>query len=168
MNLNEIAKKVHDNAVAHGWWEPEFEAGDILLVSNILIMYGYPELARRVVESMEETRTFGDIMSLVHAELSEALEEHRDHHKPNEIYYSCNDGGCHCEKQEPSWKCDDSNDGAEYRVNGKPEGIPIEIADAIIRLLDYCGKEKIDIEQAVRIKMLYNEGRPYKHGGKKI
>ena len=25
MSLNELAKEIHENAVAHGWWECEFE-----------------------------------------------------------------------------------------------------------------------------------------------
>lgn len=50
---------------------------------------------------------------------------------------------------------------------GKPEGIPIELADVIIRILDYCGYAGIDIEAAIRQKHEYNKSRPYRHGGKK-
>ena len=49
-------------------------------------------------------------------------------------------------------------------VRGKPEGVPAELADTIIRILDFCGKHKIDIEAAVHEKMAYNESRPHKHG----
>jgi NTP pyrophosphatase (non-canonical NTP hydrolase) len=41
-----------------------------------------------------------------------------------------------------------------------------ELADAIIRILDFAGGESLDIEGALRAKMAYNEGRPYRHGGK--
>ena|SRR3990167_5266942 len=51
-----------------------------------------------------------------------------------------------------------------YYINGKPEGIPIELADCIIRILDTCHANGIDIAEAIDIKMKYNEGRPYKHG----
>lgn len=54
-----------------------------------------------------------------------------------------------------------------YCPANKPEGIPIELADCIIRILDYCGKEGIDIEEAIKIKHEYNLTRPYRHGGKK-
>ena len=36
-----------------------------------------------------------------------------------------------------------------YQEAGKPEGVPIELADAIIRILDYCGYARIDIDAAV-------------------
>jgi hypothetical protein len=45
-----------------------------------------------------------------------------------------------------------------------------ELSEALeeYRILDYCGKKGIDIEEAIRIKHKYNKTRPYKHGGKRI
>lgn len=48
----------------------------------------------------------------------------------------------------------------------KPEGIPVEIADALIRLLEWCGSNGIDVEAVLRVKMDYNKSRPFRHGGK--
>ena len=39
-----------------------------------------------------------------------------------------------------------------------------EIADSIIRLLDYCGNHGIDIDAHINLKLAYNQSRPYKHG----
>ena len=115
----------------------------------------------------EEERSFGDIIALCHSELSEALEEYREGRSG--VWYACEapisvgtpvicqEIGC---IYAPGAKC-------QYRSK-KPEGIAIELADCIIRILDYCGKEGIDIEEAIRIKHEYNKTRPYRHGGKKL
>lgn len=89
---------------------------------------------------LEETRTFGDLIALMHSELSEALEEFRAGHGFNEIYW----------------------------LEDKPEGIPIELADCLIRILQFCGTYEVDIDRAYDIKIAYNQTRPHRHGGKKI
>ena len=86
-------------------------------------------------------RSFGEIIALIHSELSEALEEYRSGYLETAIYYNDN-------------KPD------------KPEGIPVELADVIIRIFDYCEHAGIDIEHAIRLKHEYNKTRPYRHGGK--
>ena len=91
----------------------------------------------------DEDRSFGDVIALIHSELSEALEEYRNKKGFNEIYYNDNN-------------------------SEKPLGIPIELADVVIRVFDVCGKYDIDLEKAIRIKMEYNSKRPFKHGGKII
>lgn len=110
----------------------------------------------------EEDRHFGSLIALMHSELSEALEEYRNGHEPTETYYSCANRAC---------QTNDNGKCADWMIPcdlGKPEGIPAELADCIIRILDYCGKEGIDIDEAIRIKHEYNKTRPYRHGGKKI
>lgn len=87
-------------------------------------------------------REFGELIMLCVCELSEAVEEFRDHRGVNEIYYRESDG--------------------------KPEGIPMELADTIIRILDLCGHYGINIEEVIKVKVEFNKSRPYKHGGKKI
>ena len=48
----------------------------------------------------------------------------------------------------------------------KPEGELTELADAVIRILDYCGARGWDLERAMKLKHEYNKSRPYRHGGK--
>lgn len=87
----------------------------------------------------ENDRNFGDIISLMHSELSEAFEEYRSNRGMNEIYV----------------------------INDKPEGIPTELADLLIRVFDFCGRHKIDLEKALMIKMAYNKKRAFRHGNKR-
>ena len=42
-----------------------------------------------------------------------------------------------------------------------------ELADCCIRIFDYCGRKKIDLEQALLDKIEKNKNRPYRHGNKK-
>ena len=89
----------------------------------------------------ESSRTFGDIISLCHSELSEALEEHRNGHDAGYIY---------------------------YREDGKPEGIAVEMVDTMIRILDWFASEDIDIDYVMRLKLEFNKTREYRHGGKSL
>jgi NTP pyrophosphatase (non-canonical NTP hydrolase) len=49
---------------------------------------------------------------------------------------------------------------------GDTENFSEELADACIRIFDFCGAKGIDIETAISKKMEYNRSRTYKHGGK--
>jgi NTP pyrophosphatase (non-canonical NTP hydrolase) len=89
----------------------------------------------------EEDRSFGEQIALMHSELSEALEDFRNGRDMKEVYF---------EKET------------------KPCGIPVELADVVIRIFDTCGRYGIDLQEAITIKMEYNKSRPYKHGGKII
>ena len=50
----------------------------------------------------------------------------------------------------------------------KPEGEAIELADAVIRIFDYCAYRGIDLEEAIALKHNYNKSRSKRHGGKKL
>jgi len=83
---------------------------------------------------------FPEFISNCHGELSEAFEE---------------------------FKNNEAIDNA-YEINGKPEGVPIELADVLIRVFDYCAYMEIDIEKAIQDKMKFNKTRSYRHGGKRV
>lgn len=53
-----------------------------------------------------------------------------------------------------------------YLENGKPEGVAVELADAIIRIMDVCEALGLDLEAAIEAKLNYNATRPHRHGGR--
>ena len=75
---------------------------------------------------------------------------------------------CHSELSE-ALECIRTGD-TEPRVteSGKPEGLPSELADVVIRVLDLAGWLQIDLGDAIRAKHAYNATRPYRHGGKAL
>ena len=87
-------------------------------------------------------RNIGEILALIHSEVSEALEVYR-------------------------LKGKDSLKEKWFDEKGKPEGFSVELADVIIRIADLCGEFGLDLENALTTKLSYNKSRPYRHGNKK-
>ncbi len=54
-----------------------------------------------------------------------------------------------------------------FDENNKPDGEAVELADAVIRIMDYFGYRNWDLETVIKTKMAYNYKRPYRHGNKK-
>lgn len=98
----------------------------------------------------EQERELPEVLMLIVSELSEALEEARA-------------------GRPMVWRSVPGNIPFDENVlyaNMKPEGIAVEVIDALIRILDWCGKEGLDVEALVAEKHEYNKTRPYKHGKK--
>lgn len=93
-----------------------------------------------------------EVMALVHEEVSEVIREIRKGFATDDLYFECKHG---------------TGLSHQYLPGSKPGGIPAELADIILRVLDACGAWNVDIEKAMALKMEYNMNRPYRHGGMK-
>lgn len=87
------------------------------------------------------TEQVGAWIALMHSELSEALEELRKGPDFLPMYQG---------------------------ENGKPEGLVVELADCVIRIMDVCGALRLDLGEAVEAKVAYNSTRSNRHGGKAL
>lgn len=98
-----------------------------------------------------------------HSEISEAWEEYRKGRGIREVYY--NYDLCNC-----GVSLDHVSTLALHSPGcpaTKPEGIPIELADLVIRVMHTCGFYGMDLEGMIKLKMGYNETRENRHGEKR-
>lgn len=84
----------------------------------------------------QNPRTNLECYALIHSEISEAVEEARTDRPAMYVATATN----------------------------KPEGQLIELADAVIRIADLCGRHGWNLEQAIKLKMIYNKDRAFMHG----
>lgn len=156
MSLNELAQEVHSIAKAEGFW---------------------PDTSER----LEAARNPAEVLMLIVSEATEAMEAIRDGMPLNEArtswvstrYTVAHEISSHgLRPGTPVYRLRDTEPWREltddvYRqlgFVGKPEGVPSELADIIIRTLDACAAWGIDIETAMREKIIYNAQREHLHG----
>lgn len=135
MLINELAKAVHENAVAHGWWDDEREAPEI----NALIHSEWSE-------ALEEARADMPLAYIryKHTEFSPVMDE---------IIPRGDDGTYISEMGLSEGQC---------ITDGKPEGVAVELIDGCIRILDLFGKLNVntlddDTNKSYEIEGLYED-----------
>lgn len=102
MTIKQLQKICHKIAIKKGFW-------DIKEFDNFTF-----------------DRNNGEMIALIHSELSEALKELRE-------------------------------------INTNWKHVAEEMADCVIRIMDFCEGRNIDLQKAILKKMKKNEKRPYKH-----
>jgi len=135
-----VAEEAHRVGVAKGWW-PGVNQG---------VMPDQGTMSDRG----ECGRNDGELIALIHSELSEALEALRHGDPPDEHLNKAN-------AQHPT-----SN--AQRRMKEQFRSAETEMADAIIRIMDMGVARGWRIAEALVAKMAFNETRPHRHGGKRF
>lgn len=101
-------------------------------------------------------------LALITTEVAEAIEELRNGRAVDETYYSV--------KGSPEIKLSKEKaerDGGEHGTGWyKPEGVPSELADIVIRAFDFAHEAGIDLAEIINEKLAYNATRAHMHGRK--
>ncbi len=125
MTIKQLQKLCHKSAVKLGFW------GYVCLCKNATFGYGYNKkqipICVKCHKSLVGIRNDGEMIALMHSELSEALEELR--------------------KEKINW-----------------DNVGEELADCLIRIMDFCEARGIDLEKETKKKIKKNKKRKYKHG----
>lgn len=107
----------------------------------------------------QDDKNIGEMLCLVHSEVSEALEcDRKDQYTGVGVFSS---------KQVLEFLGDvpDEKFKLHFEMNVK-DTFEDELADIVIRVMDLAEYKNIDLEAHIKAKMKYNSMRPYKHGKK--
>ena len=138
--LNELSQIIHKANVKKGFYEDAQEVRDVLTTHG----------NQKLIDTFEKAIT-GQRLMLIVSEAAETLEGNRKDKKVfiDEVRFIKN--------------LSDENFKAEFENNIK-DTQEDEVADILIRVLDFCGAYGIDIDFHVDTKLRYNSLRPHKHG----
>lgn len=101
----------------------------------------------------EDKKNIGEMLCLIHSEVSEALEADRKDVFATKNILAVN-----------GWVTDE--DFKESFKRGVKDTFEDELADIMIRVMDLAAFKGVDLEQHIKAKMRYNSLRPHKHGKK--
>lgn len=109
----------------------------------------------------DEPKNIGEMLCLIHSEVSEALEADRKNHYAvkswnMETNIDLNDMDSTSKKQYFQ---------QEFEIAIK-NSFEDELADVMIRVMDLAAFKGIDLEYHIKMKMAYNSMREHKHGKK--
>lgn len=127
MLISELAKEVHENAVAHGWWDDDLQPPEVIALIH-----------SEWSEALEEARAGRPLVYKLCFVCSEGpCYLMPDNNAPGRwIDTKCvtQDMARTCQAKDVDWD------------SAKPEGMAVELIDGCIRILDYMGKLEVTIQ----------------------
>lgn len=130
---------------------------------NALAQRCYNQAADKGFHENDADNNPAERLALIASEVFEAFEDVRAGRPLDKNYYTYDGDEYVWDEENAEWW---TNEGYVLtEVNApKPEGVPSELADVLIRVLDLSVEWGIDIEAAVEEKLAYNATRGFKHG----
>lgn len=110
----------------------------------------------KMIDGVHREPSAGERVALIHEEATELLQHVRDG-EPADHYWK---GPAHPDPTIPISEAE--------RAQRKPEGAGFELADIVIRCLDYAGRYEIPLGELIAAKMRYNRERAHRHGGRTL
>lgn len=154
--LRALAAEAHEVAVSKGWWEGDRNVGEIIANIHSEVTEAWKEW----VSGREPDETHFAVLNtnpdVIPEDAAEAWQRFKDTLDLRTVVPD----------QVPQW---DQQDLQTLVRNGmlEPHGVPTELADILIRVLDLFAAWGLDPDTSVRDKMEFNKHRQYKHGGKR-
>ncbi len=127
--INALAKEIHLNAKAKGFFD--------------------------------EPKNIGEMLCLIHSEVSEALEADRKNHYAAKTWNM--EHNIDLEDMDSPNKKFYFQQEFEVAIKNSFED---ELADVMIRVMDLAAFKGVDLEYHIKMKMAYNSMRQHKHGKK--
>jgi NTP pyrophosphatase (non-canonical NTP hydrolase) len=151
LTIKGVMKEAHETALSKGWWRETHPRtlGDVLMTFQEEILEAFREFNNKNLVN----QTVGEMVHEVKAfrEFKQESEDDPDASLTGYTYELLS-------LFEFDWD----------RDTHKPVGFVIELADLLIRVLDFCAFTDMPIEEALKEKLRYNKTRPRRHGGRTI
>ncbi len=107
----------------------------------------------------DEPKNLGEMLCLIHSEVSEALEADRKDHYATHMVNIDDSFIEHMNTADILFYRQEFETCVKHTFED-------ELADIVIRVMDLAAFKGVDLEYHIKMKMLYNESNPHKHGKK--
>ena len=131
---------------------------------NALAQRCYDQAAEKGFHENDADNNPAERLALIASEVFEAFEDVRSGRPLDRNYYTIDGAEVERDNETGTWKRVGGPPKYSGHVLPKPEGVPSELADVLIRVLDLSVEWGVDIEAAVEEKLQYNRTRPAMHG----